>query len=131
MARAQTQRVRSTTGRRRSCDWMKSPNRRLQAARLRLGLSRADVAEAVSHWLIDRDPKHRDVAFDVTHLGRLERGDIARPRNHYVAALCAILRSTEQELGFDHTSRATPEDVDRKAFLQAALGAGAGALLAN
>lgn len=110
---------------------MKIPNHQLQAARKRLGLSRAEVAEAVSHWLTSRDPKHRDVAFDVTHLGKIERGDVARPRDHYIAALCAILQSTEAELGFDHASRATPEDVDRKAFLQTAFGVGAGAMIAR
>lgn len=110
---------------------MKIPNHQLQAARKRLGLSRAEVAEAVSHWLTSRDPKHRDVAFDVTHLGKIERGDVTRPRDHYIAALCAILQSTEAELGFDHASRATPEDVDRKAFLQAAFGIGTGAVLAR
>jgi tetratricopeptide (TPR) repeat protein len=36
-----------------------------------------------------------------------------------------------RELGLDHAGRATPDDVDRKAFLQAALGAGAGGLVAR
>jgi transcriptional regulator with XRE-family HTH domain len=107
------------------------PNRRLRTARESARLSRNALAEAVSLWLAERDPKGRDVAFDANHLGKIERGIIERPRDLYVAALCAILRMTEAELGFDHQSRATPEDVDRKAFLQAALGAGAGALIAR
>ncbi|HEV2781830.1 MAG TPA: helix-turn-helix transcriptional regulator [Actinophytocola sp.] len=107
------------------------PNRLLRAARERGGLSRTELAEAVSLWLARRDPRGRDVAFDANHLGKIERGIIERPRANYIAALCAVLRATEAELGFDHASRATPEDVDRKAFLQAALGAGAGALIAR
>jgi transcriptional regulator with XRE-family HTH domain len=107
------------------------PNYRLRAARERAHLSRNRLAEAASLWLATRDPKGRDVAFDANHLGKIERGLITRPRDHYVAALCAVLKMTEAELGFDHSSRATPEDVDRKAFLQAALGAGAGALIAR
>lgn len=107
------------------------PNRRLRAARESARLSRNALAEAVSLWLANRDAKGRDVAFDANHLGKVERGIIERPRDLYVAALCAILRMTEAELGFDHQSRATPEDVDRKAFLQAAFGAGAGALIAS
>jgi hypothetical protein len=63
------------------------------------------------------------VAFDANHLGKIERGIVQRPRAPYVAALCAILGTTEADLGFDHSSRATPEDVDRQAFLQVALGA--------
>jgi transcriptional regulator with XRE-family HTH domain len=107
------------------------PNPRLRAAREAAHLSRNALAEAVALWLARRDPRGRDVAFDANHLGKIERGIIERPRAPYIAALCAILQKTETELGFDHTSRATPEDVDRKAFLQAALGAGAGALVAH
>ena len=93
------------------------PNPRLRAAREAAHLSRNALAEAVSLWLARRDPKGRDVPFDANHLGKIERGIIERPRAPYIAALCAILRTTEAELGFDHTGRATPEDVDRKAFL--------------
>jgi tetratricopeptide (TPR) repeat protein len=92
-------------------------------------MSRNALAEAVCLWLARQDPKGRDVAFDANHLGKIERGIVQRPRAPYVAALCAILGTTEADLGFDHSSRATPEDVDRQAFLQAALGAGAGALI--
>lgn len=107
------------------------PNQQLRAARERAGLTRQALADAVSRWLIERDPKARDVAFDASHLGKLERGLIQRPRDHYLAALCAILQCTEHDLGFDHKFRATPEDVDRQTFLQAAFGAGAGALIAR
>lgn len=65
---------------------MPQPNRRLRAARDAAGLSRYALAEAVCRWLTDRDPQARDVAFDVTHLGKLERGVIARPRAHYISA---------------------------------------------
>jgi hypothetical protein len=105
------------------------PNRLLRAARERSGLSRGALAEAVCLWLAERDPRGRDVAFDANHLGKIERGIVQRPRAPYVAALCAILGTTEANLGFDHSCRATPEDVDRQAFLQVALGAGAGALI--
>jgi tetratricopeptide (TPR) repeat protein len=105
------------------------PNRLLRAARERSDLSRSALAEAVCLWLAERDPKGRDVAFDANHLGKIERGIVQRPRAPYVAALCAILGTTEANLGFDHSCRATPEDVDRQAFLQVALGTGAGALI--
>jgi transcriptional regulator with XRE-family HTH domain len=104
-------------------------NRLLRAARERSGLSRNALAEAVGLWLAERDPKGRDVAFDANHLGKIERGIVQRPRAPYVAALCAILGTTEANLGFDHSCRATPEDVDRQAFLQVALVTGAGALI--
>lgn len=94
-------------------------------------MSRGRLAEEVALWLARRDPKGRDVAFDANHLGKIERGVVGRPRDQYIAALCAILQSTEQELGFDHASRATPDDVDRKLFLRTALGVGAGALVAK
>jgi hypothetical protein len=63
-------------------------------------MSRDELAEAVALWLAERDVKGRKVAFDANHLGKLERGLVRRPRQHYVAALCAVLGATPAELGF-------------------------------
>jgi hypothetical protein len=52
--------------------------------------------------------KHRAVAFDATHLSKIERGLVRRPRPHYVAGLCAILGATEAELGFTGTDTTQP-----------------------
>jgi Helix-turn-helix domain len=83
------------------------PNHLLRAARERtpsrhtpgIHMSREELAEAVCLWITERDHKRRDVAFDANHLGKLERGTVHRPRDHYVAALCAVLGATETELG--------------------------------
>ncbi len=73
-----------------------TPSRRVAGAHM----SREELAEAVALWLAERDVKGRKVAFDGNHLGKLERGAVRRPRQHYVAALCAVLSATEAELGF-------------------------------
>jgi hypothetical protein len=39
--------------------------------------------------LAEQDPKGRDVAFDANHLGKIERGIIERPRDHYIAFAAA------------------------------------------
>jgi hypothetical protein len=83
------------------------PNKLLRAARERTAsrrvpgthMSREEVAEAVALWVKERDERHRDVPFDANHLGKLERGAVRRPRPVYVAALCAVLGTTETELG--------------------------------
>jgi hypothetical protein len=71
-------------------------------------MSREELAEAVAHWCAEHDPKHRAVAFDATHLSKIERGLVRRPRRHYIAALCAILGATEAELGFTGPDAAQP-----------------------
>lgn len=87
---------------------MPQPNHLLRAAREhtpsrhRPGthMSREELADAVVLWLATHDHKSRTVAFDANHLGKLERGTVTRPRDHYVTALCAILEATEAEPGF-------------------------------
>jgi transcriptional regulator with XRE-family HTH domain len=69
-------------------------------------MSREELAEAVGLWLSERDPQGREYAFDAGHLGKLERGTVRRPSRHYTDALCAILGTTETELGF--TPKGTP-----------------------
>ena len=113
------------------------PNHRLRAAREAcpsrrtpgMAMSRDELADLVVQWLAARE--HREVAFDGNHLGKLERGTVRRPRDHYVAALCAILEASEAELGFSSEVEGIPDDVDRKTFLKTALGAGAGAWVAH
>lgn len=68
-------------------------------------MSRDELAEAVALWLASHDDTCRDVAFDANHVGKLERGAVRRPRQHYVAALCAVLGATAPELGLaEHTA---------------------------
>jgi hypothetical protein len=69
-------------------------------------MSREELAEAVALWAADHDDKHRGVAFDANHLGKLERGTVRCPRQPYVKALCAVLGATPAELGFDVTATA-------------------------
>lgn len=84
------------------------PNNLLRAARERtpsrrtpgIAMSREELADAVALWCAQHDPQHRTVAFDATHLSKIERGVVRRPRPHYLAALCAILGATETDLGF-------------------------------
>ncbi len=88
---------------------MSEPNRLLRAARERTPsrhrpgryMSREELAEAVALWACEHDGKHRGVAFDANHLGKLERGTVRCPRQLYVDALCAVLNATPAELGFD------------------------------
>lgn len=87
---------------------MSEPNYLLRATRERTGsrrvpgtcMSRDELAEAVVLWLAEHEPG-REAAFDDNHLGKLERGAVGRPRDHYVAALCAVLDASEAELGLD------------------------------
>lgn len=75
------------------------PNHRLRSAREHTPsrrvpgthMSRDEVADAVVQWIAQHD-LGREVAFDAGHLGKLERGSVHRPRDHYVAALCAVSR---------------------------------------
>jgi hypothetical protein len=62
-------------------------------------MSRDELAELVVQWLAEHDARCRQVGFDGGHLGKVERGVVGRPRDHYVAALCAVLDATEAELG--------------------------------
>jgi hypothetical protein len=74
-------------------------------------MSRDELADAAAQWLAAHDPHGREVALDGVHIGKLERGVVRRPRNHYVAALCAVLGATEAELGFvagESSSSAVP-----------------------
>lgn len=85
------------------------PNYLLRAARERVPsrrvastcMSRDELAEAVVMWLAEHDDHNGEAAFDGNHIGKLERGTVRRPRDHYVAALCAVLGANEAALGFD------------------------------
>jgi hypothetical protein len=62
-------------------------------------MSREELADEVAQWVARHDHKGREVAFDANHLGKLERGSVRRPCADYVAALCAVLGATEDDLG--------------------------------
>ncbi|GGI67409.1 hypothetical protein GCM10011581_00290 [Saccharopolyspora subtropica] len=112
---------------------MSEPNQLLRAAREQLEspsspgcpMSRAELAELVNQEVYRATEKM--TAVDANHVGKWERGVITWPGAHYRAALRRIFNvATDAELGF--ARRGTPSDVDRKTFLKAALGAGAGAV---
>lgn len=63
-------------------------------------MSRDEVADLVVQWFASHDRHHREVSFDGNHLGKIERGVVGRPRDHYVTALCTVLDASEAELGF-------------------------------
>jgi hypothetical protein len=84
------------------------------------------LAEAVSTWLWEHTYTRYDL--DVHLLAKWERGEVRWPSAHYRAALRAVLGvATDRELGFCQPRRSTVTvtDVDRKNFLQLALGVGA------
>lgn len=69
-------------------------------------------------------------AVDARHVGRWERGVNRWPAERYRAALRAVLNvATDAELGFHRPRGSDTDSVNRKTFLKAALGAGAGVLL--
>lgn len=92
---------------------MPAPNRLLRTARERTPsqrcprayMSREELAEAVALWAAEHDGKRRSIAFDANHLGKLERGTVRCPRQLYVNALCAVLKATPAELGFDSAAK--------------------------
>jgi hypothetical protein len=89
-------------------------------------MSRRELAEAVARWLWDNTGTRYDL--DVHLVAKWERGEVRWPTAHYRAALRAVLGvATDRDLGFRQPRRcvATLDDVDRKNFLQLALGAGA------
>lgn len=105
-----------------------APNRLLRAARERTPsrrvpgthMSREELAEAVALWVAERDGKHRGVAFDANHLGKLERGTVRCPRQLYVNALCAVLGATPAELGFTATTTVPADPNNRERMMFAA-----------
>lgn len=118
---------------------MAEPNDRLRQARERTEspqtpgepLSRVELAELVNAWIYDHTTSHRVTEADGNYIGKLERGLIRWPQQDYRAGLRAVLGvRTDAELGFRRPRRsvATVADVDRNAFLRAALGVTAGAI---
>jgi hypothetical protein len=92
------------------------PNRLLRAARESTAsrevpgahMSRRELAEAAARWL--RQSTGRVVALDAHYVAKLERGVVARPSQHYRAALCAVLGvAADADLGFTPSRpRGTP-----------------------
>jgi hypothetical protein len=93
-------------------------------------MTRQELADAVNvHAFRSTEKKS---AVDAKHVGKWERGETRWPVDHHRAALRAVLNvATDAELGFRRRQRATVDNVDRKAFLKATLGASAGVLLAQ
>lgn len=111
-------------------------NELIQQARERLpsrtapgeSLSRQEVAEQVNAWVFEH--RGRMVLLDANYVGKLERGVIRWPQRDYRDALRAVLRvSTDADLGLSGRRRrgaSTVDPVERKQFLQLAVGAVAG-----
>lgn len=71
-------------------------------------------------------------AVDANHVGKWERGAFRWPAACYRNALRTVLDvGTDAELGFRRSARGKPDDVDRRALLKTALGAGAGVIAAR
>jgi hypothetical protein len=91
-------------------------------------MTRQELAESVNDQVFRATG--RTGAVDARHVGRWERGANRWPVERYRTALRAVLNVvTDADLGFRRPRRATPDVVDRKTFLKATLGAGAGVLL--
>ena len=113
-------------------------NDMLRAARLRVEspgspdqpITRQELADAINEHVFRSTGKRG--AVDANHVGKWERGGTRWPAAHHRAALRAVLDvTTDIELGFRPSQRATVDSVDRKTFLKTTLGASAGALLAH
>ncbi|SFB61178.1 hypothetical protein SAMN05216266_12752 [Amycolatopsis marina] len=63
-------------------------------------IGRDELAALVSEFVTKHDERGRLSAFDANHLGKLERGTVARPSPPIRAALCALLDASEADLGF-------------------------------
>jgi tetratricopeptide (TPR) repeat protein len=93
-------------------------------------MTRHELAEAVNAHV--RRSTRNGAAVDARHIGRWERGQIAWPAHRYRAAMRAVLNvATDADLGFHRSRRTTVDDVDRKTFLKATMGAGTGVLLSS
>jgi transcriptional regulator with XRE-family HTH domain len=113
-------------------------NELIRAARMRvespnsprLPMTRQELAEAVNAHVFRAANERSSV--DANHVGKWERGETRWPTVRYRAALRAVLNvATDAELGFRKPQRATVDNVDRKTFIRATLGAGAGVVLAH
>jgi tetratricopeptide (TPR) repeat protein len=100
------------------------PNSRLKAQRARLGLTQQEVAEALAALAWEHD--HEQLGVDADMVSKWERG-VKRPRRLYRRLFCMLYDSTEEDLGLRQTQGGAPaddfsgEDVDRRAFLRAAV----------
>ena len=90
---------------------MPEPNHLLRAAREATAsrevagahMTRRELAEAAVAWLRETTGKH--TALDAHYIAKLERGSVARPSEHYRAALRAVLGvATDTDLGFSTRS---------------------------
>jgi len=93
-------------------------------------MSREELADAVNAWIYARTG--RVLVLTANYVGKMERGVLRWPNAHYRAGLRAVLGvARDRELGFRRVSRArhSLDAVDRKQFLTAVLGVGAGAAI--
>ena len=98
-------------------------NSRLKAQRARLGLTQQEVAEAITTLAWENGRRHLGV--DAAMVSKWERGE-KLPRPLYRRLLCALYNCTQEDLGLRQTPGDAPtdfsgEDVDRRAFLRAAV----------
>ncbi|WP_218006464.1 hypothetical protein [Nocardia abscessus] len=94
-------------------------------------MTRQELADAVNDHVFRATNKQG--AVDERHVGKWERGETTWPREHYRAALRAVLNvATDAELGFSrHRTSSGDDDVNRKQFLKTAVAMSTGAVLAN
>ncbi|MFI6497202.1 hypothetical protein [Nonomuraea typhae] len=124
---------------------VREANEALKAARESLAsptapgqpMSRQEVADLVNAWIYEK--YGRESCLTANYVGKLERGAVSWPQADYREALRAILGAkADYDLGFRRHRRAPTAppvrevgDVDRKAFLQTALGAAASVSLTD
>jgi transcriptional regulator with XRE-family HTH domain len=83
----------------------------LRAAREHLGLSAADVADAVNRWIAEQQGLETTITDQTMY--RWESGQVRRPQPHYRAALCAVLGAANPaELGFARATTDRNGDTD-------------------
>ena len=111
---------------------MSGPNDRLRCLREAVPsvsapgepLSRHELAERVNDHV--REQTGRDGALDANYIGKLERGVITWPREHYRAGFRAVLgAATDRDLGFSrpvHHRSAPVEGVAMDAAIRTSLG---------
>jgi transcriptional regulator with XRE-family HTH domain/tetratricopeptide (TPR) repeat protein len=75
---------------------MQAGQNRLKAHRLRVGLTQAEVAEALANLAWERDGERLPV--DANQVSKWERG-LKRPRKFYRRLFCALYGASEEDLG--------------------------------
>ena len=99
------------------------PNLRLKAERLRLGMTQAELADAIA--ALAWHHHHERLGVDAMMVSKWERG-VKRPRRLYRQLLCLLYSRTDQELGLRPPPLPHPstdfdgDDMNRRDFLKGA-----------